>query len=63
MLYDWKPQYHLKDLLDSIYKVFINPIPDFRMCGNHGAIELFITNKIKFEEKAKEWTKKFASSN
>ena len=63
MLYDWKPSYHLKDLLDAIYKVFINPISDSRMCGNNGAIELFITNKIKFEKKAKEWTKKFASLN
>ena len=63
MLYYWKPSYHLKDLLDSIYKVFINPIPDFRMCGNSEAIELFIRDKIKFEEKAKEWTKKFASLN
>ena len=63
MLYDWKPQYLLKDLLDSIYKVFINPIPDFRMCGNSEAIQIFVKNKVEFEEKAKEWTKKFASLN
>ena len=63
MLYDWKPHYLLKDLLDSIYKVFINPIPDFRMCGNSEAIQLFVKNKVEFEEIAKDWTKKFASLN
>ena len=63
MLYGWKPTYHLKDLLDSIYKVLINPIPDIRMCGNSEAIQLFVKNKVEFEEKAKDWTKKFASLN
>ena len=63
MIYDWKPHYLLKDLLDSIYKVLINPIPDFRMCGNSEAIQLFEKNKVEFEEKAKDWTKKFASLN
>ena len=57
----WSPALSISKILPRIYSLFKDPYPD-SVCGygNSEAAILYKSDRAKFIEKAKEWTKKFA---
>ena len=57
---EWDPEWTLMYALNVIYKLMKEPILNNCGMGNEEAKELFQSNRYRFEEIAKDWTKKYA---
>ena len=58
----WEPYLTIIKVLNIIYEVMKKPLDiDYCVLGNLEASQLYKSDKVKFFEKAKDWTKKFAS--
>ena len=59
--YQWSPALTISKVLHSIECLLYDPNPD-SVCdrGNYEAFNLYKKDRKKFEEKAREWTKKYA---
>jgi ubiquitin-conjugating enzyme E2 D/E len=54
----WKPATRMKNVLESIVQLLREPNPDDPLLVD--IANLYKTDKLKFDETAREWTKKYA---
>ena len=63
ILKDWSPLFSISKVLLDIKSLIINPNPEICDKGNREAWLMMKNDRKKFEEKAKEWTKKYSVIN
>ena len=57
--HNWSPQTQMKEVLEKVYKMMEEPNSDNPV--DEEITQLFKENPKKFQDSAKEWTKKYAT--